>query len=71
VVFESLPNFYVTADLYRPNQPGRYPLTLFQSGHTQEGKPEPQRAAAAANLALKGLCPEFPLSTFRRPKTYS
>src|SRR5881396_727407 len=53
VIFESLPGFFVTANLYRPNQPGRYPAVLFQSGHTQEGKPEPQRAAA--NLALKGF----------------
>src|SRR5436309_6078801 len=53
VLFQSLPNFYVTGDLYRPNQPGRYPAILFQSGHTQEGKPEPQRAAA--NLAVKGF----------------
>jgi len=53
VLFQSLPNFYVTGDLYRPNMPGRYPAILFQSGHTQEGKPEPQRAAA--NLALKGF----------------
>jgi len=53
VLFQSLPNFYFTGDLYRPNQPGRYPAILFQSGHTQEGKPEPQRAAA--NLALKGF----------------
>lgn len=53
VLFESLPHFYVTADLYRPNQPGRHPAILFQSGHTQEGKPEPQRAAA--NLARKGF----------------
>jgi len=53
VLFQSLPNFYVTSDLYRPNRPGRYPAILFQSGHTQEGKPEPQRAAA--NLALKGF----------------
>ena len=53
VLFQSLPNFYVTGDLYRPNHPGRYPAILYQSGHTQEGKPEPQRAAA--NLALKGF----------------
>src|SRR5256886_9869631 len=46
IIFESLPGFFVTANLYRPNQPGRYPAVLFQSGHTQEGKPEPQRAAA-------------------------
>jgi hypothetical protein len=53
VIFESLPRFYVTANLYRPNQPGRYPGVLLQSGHTQEGKPEGQRLAA--NLALKGF----------------
>src|SRR5580700_3587300 len=53
IIFESLENFYVTANLYRPNQPGRYPGVLLQAGHTQEGKPEGQRLAA--NLALKGF----------------
>ena len=53
VIFESLPGFYVTANLYRPNQPGRYPGVLLQAGHTQEGKPEGQRLAA--NLALQGF----------------
>ncbi len=53
VIFESLPGFYVTANLYRPNQAGRYPGILLQAGHTQEGKPEGQRLAA--NLALKGF----------------
>jgi len=53
VIIESLPRFYVTANLYRPNQPGRYPGVLLQAGHTQEGKPEGQRLAA--NLALKGF----------------
>ncbi|HLN03765.1 MAG TPA: acetylxylan esterase [Bryobacteraceae bacterium] len=53
VIFESLPGFYVTANLYRPNQAGRYPGVLLQAGHTQEGKPEGQRLAA--NLALKGF----------------
>ena len=37
VIYESLPGFYVTANLYRPNAPGRYPAVLMQSGHTQEG----------------------------------
>ena len=70
VLFQSLPNFYVTADLYRPNKPGRYPAILYQSGHTQEGKPEPQRAAA--NLALKGfvvLAPD-PIGQGEREQTY-
>ena len=53
VIFESLPGFYVTANLYRPAQPGRYPGILLQAGHTHEGKPEGQRLAA--NLALKGF----------------
>lgn len=53
VVYESLPGYYVTANVYRPAQPGRYPAVLLQSGHTQEGKVEPQ--LLAANLALKGF----------------
>ena len=53
VIFESLPGFYVTANLYRPKQAGRYPGVLLEAGHTQEGKPEGQRIAA--NLALKGF----------------
>jgi hypothetical protein len=43
----------MTANLYRPTRPGRYPAVLLQSGHTQEGKSEPQ--LLAANLALKGF----------------
>jgi hypothetical protein len=53
VIFESLPGFYVTANLYRPNQAGLYPAVLLPAGHTQEGKPEPQ--LLAANLAMKGF----------------
>ena len=53
VIFDSLPGFSVTANLYRPSTPGRYPGVLLQAGHTQEGKPEGQRLAA--NLALKGF----------------
>lgn len=71
VIYESLPGFYITADVYRPNQPGRYPGVLLQSGHTQEGKPENQRVAA--NLALKGfvvLCFD-PIGQGERVQTYS
>jgi len=70
VIFESLPGFYVTANLYRPNQAGRYPGILLQSGHTQEGKPEPQRLAA--NLALKGfvVLAFDPIGQGEREQTY-
>jgi cephalosporin-C deacetylase-like acetyl esterase len=71
VIFESLPHFYVTADLYRPTQPGRYPGVLLQSGHIQEGKPESQRVAA--NLALKGFVVFAfdPIGQGEREQTYS
>ena len=71
VIYESLPGFYITANLYRPNLPGRYPAVLLQSGHTQEGKPENQRIAA--NLAMKGfvvLCFD-PIGQGERVQTYS
>jgi hypothetical protein len=70
VIFESLPGFYVTANLYRPAQPGRYPPVLLQSGHTQEGKPEPQRLAA--NLAMKGFVALAfdPIGQGEREQTY-
>ena len=71
IIYESLPGFYVTADLYRPNAPGRYPAALLQSGHTQEGKAENQ--LLAANLALKGfvvLCFD-PIGQGERVQTYS
>ena len=70
VLFESLPAFFVSADVYRPAQPGRYPGVLLQSGHTQEGKAEPQRLAA--NLALKGFVALAfdPIGQGEREQTY-
>lgn len=71
VIYESLPGFYITANVYRPNKPGRYPAVLLQAGHTQEGKPENQRLAA--NLAMKGfvvLCFD-PIGQGERVQTYS
>ena len=53
VLYDSLPGFFVTANVYTPKRQGRYPGILLQNGHTQEGKPELQRLAA--NLALKGF----------------
>ncbi|OGD21682.1 MAG: hypothetical protein A2W03_17255 [Candidatus Aminicenantes bacterium RBG_16_63_16] len=70
LIFESLPGFLVTANLYRPNRPGRYPAVLAQCGHTQEGKPEPQRLAA--NLARKGfvVLTFDPIGQGEREQTY-
>jgi cephalosporin-C deacetylase-like acetyl esterase len=53
VIFESLPQFYVTANLYRPNDAMKHPGILMPMGHWEEGKPAGQRIAA--NLALKGF----------------
>jgi dienelactone hydrolase len=71
LLYESLPGFYVTANLYRLNAPGRYPAVLMQAGHTQQGKVEDQKLAA--NLALKGfvvLCFD-PIGQGEREQTYS
>ena len=53
VVFESLPQFYITANLYRPNDSAKHPGILMPMGHWEEGKPAGQRIAA--NLAVKGF----------------
>ncbi|MGO8792822.1 MAG: acetylxylan esterase [Terriglobia bacterium] len=70
VIYESLPHFYVTADLYRPNQPGRYPAVLVQAGHVQEGKPAEEKIAA--NLAMKGFVALAfdPIGQGEREETY-
>ncbi len=70
VIFESLPGFYVTGDLYKPSQAGRYPAVLVPAGHTQEGKPEPQ--ITAANLAMKGFVAFAydPIGQGEREQTY-
>jgi cephalosporin-C deacetylase-like acetyl esterase len=53
VIFESLPHYFVTANLYRPNQPGHYPAVLMSAGHTMLGKTE--NHILAATLAAKGF----------------
>jgi hypothetical protein len=53
VIFESLPRFFVTGNVYRPKAAGRYPGVLIPLGHWDEGKVAEQRTAA--NLALKGF----------------
>src|SRR5262245_22981006 len=46
VIFESLPGLFITANLYRPDRPGRYPAILFPLGHWDEGKVAAQLTAA-------------------------
>lgn len=53
IIFESLPHVFVTANLYRPSQPGKYPGVLLPLGHWEYGKPAVQQIAG--NLALKGF----------------
>lgn len=53
VIFESLPQYFITANLYRPRAAGRYPGVLMPLGHYTQGKVAEERIAA--NLALKGF----------------
>ena len=53
VIFESLPHYYVTANLYLPTTSGPHPAVLLSSGHSQAGKTENHRIAAS--LASKGF----------------
>jgi cephalosporin-C deacetylase-like acetyl esterase len=53
VMFESLPRYWVTGNLYVPKGPGKFPAVLYAIGHWNEGKPAAQRMAA--NLAMQGF----------------
>ena len=53
VLFESLPNYYVTANLYRPETSGRHPAVLMSMGHWDSGKAAGQ--LLSSNLARKGF----------------
>jgi dienelactone hydrolase len=53
VLFESLPNYFVTANLYRPNGSGRFPAVLMSMGHWESGKAAGQ--LLSSNLARKGF----------------
>jgi cephalosporin-C deacetylase-like acetyl esterase len=53
VIFESLPQYFVTANLYRPRERGKFPGVLFPLGHWEQGKVAVEQIAA--NLALKGF----------------
>jgi dienelactone hydrolase len=53
VMFESLPGFFVTANLYRPVRAGRHPAVLMSMGHWESGKAAGQ--LLAVNLVRRGF----------------
>jgi dienelactone hydrolase len=53
VMFESLPGFVVTANLYRPERPGKSPAILMSMGHWDSGKAAGQ--LIAVNLVRRGF----------------
>jgi dienelactone hydrolase len=53
VLFESLPDFHVTANLYRPDREGRHPAVLMSMGHWESSKAAGQ--LISSNLARKGF----------------
>jgi dienelactone hydrolase len=53
VLFESLPGYFVTANLYRPDSAGRHPGILMSMGHWASGKAAGQ--LLSSNLARKGF----------------
>ena len=53
VMFESLPGFFVTANLYRPERAGRHPAVLMSMGHWESGKAAGQ--LLAVNLVRRGF----------------
>jgi dienelactone hydrolase len=53
VMFDSLPDYVVTANLYRPDRPGRHPAVLMSMGHWESGKAAGQ--LLSSNLARRGF----------------
>jgi dienelactone hydrolase len=53
VIFETLPGYFVTANLYRPDGTGRHPAILMSMGHWDSGKAAGQ--LLSSNLARKGF----------------
>lgn len=55
LIYESRPNYPVTANLYVPkNKSGKLPTVLAPCGHTRNGKAEPKYQEYARNLARQG-----------------
>jgi len=55
IVFESLPDFHVTANCYVPDGDGPHPAVLFLCGHAEAAKADAFNQKACAELALNGF----------------
>ena len=55
LVYESLPDFHVTGNLYRPDGDGPFPAVLFLCGHAKTGKASSVYQRACIELALNGF----------------
>ena len=56
VIYESRPNLFVSANLYIPKSgDGPFPAVLFQSGHYEEGKANPNYQRCCQGLAQLGF----------------
>jgi cephalosporin-C deacetylase-like acetyl esterase len=55
LVFESLPRFYVTANLYVPSGAGPFPAVLGVAGHSNDSKAEDLYQHAWISLARRGF----------------
>ncbi|MGI6207643.1 MAG: alpha/beta hydrolase family protein [Anaerolineae bacterium] len=56
IIYQSLPGFYVTANLYVPKGlTGKAPGILFVCGHSENGKAEPRYQAVCIDLAANGF----------------
>jgi dienelactone hydrolase len=55
VVFESRPNFHVTANCYVPDGDGPHPAVLFLCGHADPAKADVANQKACIELALHGF----------------
>ncbi|MEK6794888.1 MAG: hypothetical protein AABZ39_08935 [Spirochaetota bacterium] len=55
VIFESRPNYFVTANIYVPNGKGPFPGVVIPCGHALEGKTCPLYQKLSAGLAVRGF----------------
>ncbi len=55
VIYESSPNRHVTANLYRPKAPGKYPAVILFCGHSSSGKISVGEQRNGARYAANGI----------------